>query len=133
MQRIEIIKIKILPVLLFLMVGGSPLLGQNKQICFSFDDLPLVNYDINDTLYQETVLNNLLRSLIEYDIPAIGFVNELDGDIFRGIAGIFQFSAGFFHGFFDTLRRLLHIFLAHHLFTARGFAEDMDQGGKNDN
>ena len=76
MNGIKSMKSKILSVLLFVMVAGSPLLGQNKHMCFSFDDLPLLNYGIDDTLYQEVVLNNLIRSLIEYDIPAIGFVNE---------------------------------------------------------
>jgi peptidoglycan/xylan/chitin deacetylase (PgdA/CDA1 family) len=50
--------------------------GQTKQICFTIDDLPLVGYGINDTIFQEVVLNNLIRSLNNNQIPAIGFVNE---------------------------------------------------------
>ena len=51
-------------------------LERKKQICFTIDDLPLVTYGIRDTLYQEAVLNKLIRSLKKHEIPAIGFVNE---------------------------------------------------------
>jgi len=76
MIGVESMKIKILTALFFWGVLIIPLYGQNKRICFTFDDLPLISYGIDDTLYQEAVLNNLIRSLIEHEIPAIGFVNE---------------------------------------------------------
>ena len=50
--------------------------GQHKQVCFSFDDLPVVSYGITDTIYQENLINKLVRSLCDNNIPAIGFVNE---------------------------------------------------------
>ena len=51
--------------------------GQRKQVCFSFDDLPFVSYQITDTTLQKGLVNKLLLSLKEYQIPAIGFVNEM--------------------------------------------------------
>lgn len=50
--------------------------GQKKHVCFSFDDLPLVSYRIKDTTMQKELSNKLISTLIKYNIPAIGFVNE---------------------------------------------------------
>jgi peptidoglycan/xylan/chitin deacetylase (PgdA/CDA1 family) len=50
--------------------------GQKKQVCFSFDDLPFVNYEITDTTLQKGLVDKLILSLKSYKIPAIGFLNE---------------------------------------------------------
>ena len=50
--------------------------SQKKQVCFSFDDLPLVTYGIKDTSYQKKIFSKLILSLKCNKIPAIGFVNE---------------------------------------------------------
>jgi peptidoglycan/xylan/chitin deacetylase (PgdA/CDA1 family) len=50
--------------------------GQNKRVCFSIDDLPVVNYGIADSNYHRDLMNKLILSLKTNDIPAIGFVNE---------------------------------------------------------
>jgi peptidoglycan/xylan/chitin deacetylase (PgdA/CDA1 family) len=50
--------------------------GQKKQVCFSFDDLPVVSYGISDTIFQKGLIDNLISGLKKNDIPAIGFVNE---------------------------------------------------------
>lgn len=50
--------------------------GQMKQVCFSFDDLPVVNYGITDSSFQKDLINKIILSLKSYKIPAIGFVNE---------------------------------------------------------
>lgn len=52
------------------------LFGQKKQVCFTYDDLPLVNYGITDSTYQKQVMDKLIVSLKNNHIPAIGFVNE---------------------------------------------------------
>lgn len=52
--------------------------GQKKQICFSLDDLPLVTYGLNDTVYQKKLMDRLILSLKKNKIPAIGFVNEVN-------------------------------------------------------
>ena len=62
--------------LLFFLLFPFLLLGQTKQLCFSFDDLPLVSYGINDTVYQQKLMSKLINSLKNNKIPAIGFVNE---------------------------------------------------------
>jgi peptidoglycan/xylan/chitin deacetylase (PgdA/CDA1 family) len=62
----------ILP-LLFL---SFPLQGQQKQVCFSIDDLPVVSYGMNDTCFQRGITDRLIASFLRYRIPAIGFVNE---------------------------------------------------------
>ena len=66
---------RILP-LLVLLLSGLAALGQQKRVCFSFDDLPVVSYGITDTIYQKKLINKLVRSLCDSNIPAIGFVNE---------------------------------------------------------
>jgi peptidoglycan/xylan/chitin deacetylase (PgdA/CDA1 family) len=68
-------------VLLFV---GLQLSGQKKQVCFSFDDLPVVTYGMTDSCFQKELMNNLIHSLKSNNIPAIGFVNEkklFDNDI----------------------------------------------------
>lgn len=50
--------------------------AQKKQVCFTFDDLPVVNNGITDTSYQKDLFNKLVLSLKNNKIPAIGFVNE---------------------------------------------------------
>ncbi len=49
---------------------------QNKKICITIDDLPVVAYGINDTDFQMNITNKLIRTFEEYNIPAIGYVNE---------------------------------------------------------
>jgi peptidoglycan/xylan/chitin deacetylase (PgdA/CDA1 family) len=76
MIYIQVMKANIFIILFLLGLTILPLYAQKKQISFTLDDLPLVNYGMNDTIYQEAVLNDLKNTLIKYDIPAIGFVNE---------------------------------------------------------
>ena len=60
-----------------LILSGFVSYGQKKQVCFSFDDLPLVPYGVTDTSYQKKVFSGLIFSLKQNKIPAIGFVNEV--------------------------------------------------------
>ncbi|MFA6599224.1 MAG: polysaccharide deacetylase family protein [Ignavibacteriaceae bacterium] len=50
--------------------------GQKKHVCFSYDDLPIVSYGINDSTYQKDFIDKLILALKNNKIPAIGFVNE---------------------------------------------------------
>jgi peptidoglycan/xylan/chitin deacetylase (PgdA/CDA1 family) len=53
----------------------SPILqGQQKQVCFSIDDLPVVSYAMNDTSFQKNITEKLTASLTRNRIPTIGFV-----------------------------------------------------------
>ena len=49
--------------------------GQQKKVCFTFDDLPVVNYGITDSVYQKALFNKIVFSLKTNNVPAIGFVN----------------------------------------------------------
>lgn len=61
----------------FLLFTCSPLtFAQQNQICFTIDDLPVVNYGVSDTIFQQRIMSNLIVSLTKHSIPAIGFVNE---------------------------------------------------------
>ncbi len=62
--------------LVFLILFGLLTYGQKKQVCFSFDDLPVVSYGIPDTVFQKGLIDNLISGLKKNEIPAIGFVNE---------------------------------------------------------
>lgn len=59
-----------------LIIPGILSFGQKKQVCFSFDDLPIVSYGITDTSFQKNLIDKLVLSLKNNKIPAIGFVNE---------------------------------------------------------
>jgi peptidoglycan/xylan/chitin deacetylase (PgdA/CDA1 family) len=48
--------------------------GQNKRICITVDDLPIVNYGITDSSYQKLLITNLTESMKKNNIPAIGFI-----------------------------------------------------------
>ena len=48
--------------------------AQEKQVCFSIDDLPVVSYGMNDTGFQKGVTDKLLASFQRNHIPAVGFV-----------------------------------------------------------
>ncbi len=50
--------------------------GQNRKVCFSYDDLPVVSYGRTDSSFQKDLMGNLIESLRRNRIPAIGFVNE---------------------------------------------------------
>ncbi len=60
----------------FLIFIESLSFGQKKKVCFSFDDLPIVSYGMNDTCFQKDMFNKLIELLNKNKIPAIGFVNE---------------------------------------------------------
>lgn len=60
---------------LIFLVFVQIMFGQKKQVCFSYDDLPVVNYGITDSVYQQQLINKLIASLNRHHIPAIGFVN----------------------------------------------------------
>ena len=51
-------------------------IAQEKKVCFTIDDLPVVNYGINDALYLQEITADLIATFDAYQIPAIGFVNE---------------------------------------------------------
>jgi peptidoglycan/xylan/chitin deacetylase (PgdA/CDA1 family) len=52
------------------------LAAQQKQVCFTYDDLPVVSYGLNDSVSEGNLMGNLIRVLTKNNVPAIGFVNE---------------------------------------------------------
>ena len=66
---------RIVPLFL-LLFSGLLAQGQQKKVCFSFDDLPVVSYGIMDTIFQKKLVDKLVNSLSRNKIQAIGFVNE---------------------------------------------------------
>jgi peptidoglycan/xylan/chitin deacetylase (PgdA/CDA1 family) len=68
-------RVKALVVIIFSFISLSSS-GQRKNVCFSFDDLPLISYNITDSIMQKGLVTNLINSLLKNRIPAIGFVNE---------------------------------------------------------
>jgi peptidoglycan/xylan/chitin deacetylase (PgdA/CDA1 family) len=77
--------------LIIVLSFNSILHAQQKKVCFSIDDLPVVSYGINDTSFQKEITEKLIASFARNHIPAIGFVNEkkLWNDTMRNI---FQIS-----------------------------------------
>lgn len=50
--------------------------AQTKQICITVDDLPIVPYGVSSSFTQFEITQKLLATFKEYDVPAIGYVNE---------------------------------------------------------
>lgn len=50
--------------------------AQDKTMCITVDDLPVVSYGIHNPDFHQRVTQDLIHTLDEYDIPAIGYVNE---------------------------------------------------------
>jgi peptidoglycan/xylan/chitin deacetylase (PgdA/CDA1 family) len=69
-------KIKILLALIFVFTFLSAN-SQDKKICITVDDLPVVPYGIEDPDFQMQLIKNLIRTFDTYHIPAIGYVNEI--------------------------------------------------------
>lgn len=62
---------------LIFLIFGLAAQGQQKQVCISFDDLPVVAYGISDSSYQQALFNKVVTTLTTNHVPAIGFVNEM--------------------------------------------------------
>lgn len=61
---------------IILLISGLVSYGQQKQVCFSFDDLPVVTNGITDSTHQKNLFNKIVVSLKTNNVPAIGFANE---------------------------------------------------------
>jgi peptidoglycan/xylan/chitin deacetylase (PgdA/CDA1 family) len=61
-------------IIVFLIFNGVSF-AQQKQVCFTFDDLPVVSNGIKDPEYQKDLFNKIVLSLKTNEVPAIGFVN----------------------------------------------------------
>lgn len=59
---------------IFLLFASS--IAQQKNVCFTVDDLPFISYGIEDSSYQTNLIQKLVSSFLKNGIPAIGFVNE---------------------------------------------------------
>lgn len=46
-------------------------------MCITVDDLPIVNYGIKDPDFQKDVIQRFMQTFDKFQIPAIGFVNEI--------------------------------------------------------
>lgn len=61
---------------LFITLVGYTSHAQSKKVCFSIDDLPVVNYGIDTPHFKDGITDRLIAAFDKYDIPAIGYVNE---------------------------------------------------------
>lgn len=62
-------------IILLIFISASSF-SQTKEVCFTIDDLPVVDYGINDDDYLLGITRHLISTFDAYQIPAIGFVNE---------------------------------------------------------
>ncbi len=53
-----------------------PIQAQEKEMCITLDDLPVVSYGTNEPDFLREVTKKLIHTFDEFDIPAIGYVNE---------------------------------------------------------
>lgn len=63
--------------LTIIILQTNVIFAQRKQVCFTYDDLPVVSYGIDDSTFQRGITEKLISSLKRNSIPAIGFVNEI--------------------------------------------------------
>ncbi len=59
-----------------LLLTSTVVCAQNKEVCITLDDLPVVNYGITEEEYLLDITRRLVATFDHYQIPAIGFVNE---------------------------------------------------------
>ncbi len=64
--------------------------SQNKKVCFSIDDLPVVSYGNNDPDFNLQLTDKLMDGLKKYQVPAIGFVNE--GKMYDSIGAVISYQ-----------------------------------------
>lgn len=57
------------------MILGNLAIAQ-KRVCITVDDLPFVSYCINTEAHLNDLTQKLISTFQEYNIPAIGYVNE---------------------------------------------------------
>ena len=74
-------------------------LAQNKKVCFSYDDLPVVSYGRADSSFQKNLMKKLIGSLNRNRIPAIGFVNETK---LYNRSGLIHFQVGLLDSWSDS-------------------------------
>lgn len=66
---------KFISIILFLIFSIS-LQAQDKKVAVTVDDLPVVYYAKQDLEHYKTITEKLVRIFDEFEIPAIGYVNE---------------------------------------------------------
>lgn len=66
---------------IFLTAAAVVAFAQDKKLCVTVDDLPVVSYGITDPDFQQELTRNLISTFDQYQIPAIGYVNE--GKLYR--------------------------------------------------
>ena len=62
-------------ILSFFILNSLLSFSQTHQLCFTFDDLPVVTLRNKSIAYQKEVTEKILGTLTRHQIPAIGFVN----------------------------------------------------------
>ena len=50
--------------------------GQDRQVCFTVDDLPTVSYGIGGNEHRQHITRGLVDAFVRHQVPAIGYVNE---------------------------------------------------------
>lgn len=63
-------------VLILLSMTASLVYAQDKTMCITVDDLPVVSYAQENPEFHLQVTKSLIHVFNEFDIPAIGYVNE---------------------------------------------------------
>ena len=61
---------------LIFIISAINLSAQQKQVCVTVDDLPVVSYGRPTQEFLEEVTNKLIATFDSHSIPAIGYVNE---------------------------------------------------------
>lgn len=64
-------------IIVYVLFAGIAAFSQNKQICITVDDLPVVNYGNKDTVLEQSIMEKFVFSFTKNNVPAIGFVNEI--------------------------------------------------------
>ncbi len=62
--------------------------AQDKKICITVDDLPVVTYGNDEPIFAKEITIDLMNTFNKYDIPAIGYVNELNHPVLKAQGGL---------------------------------------------
>ena len=62
--------------LVLLVAMGSYSIAQEKRMCITIDDLPMVRYGVKTQGHEAELTEGLIQALKKHNAPAIGYVNE---------------------------------------------------------
>jgi peptidoglycan/xylan/chitin deacetylase (PgdA/CDA1 family) len=104
--------------------------SQQKLLSVTIDDLPTVAYGINTDEHKYLITSSIVNTLVQYEVPAIGFVNE--SKLYHDDT-LSEFEVGLLRYWLDNGQQLGNHTFSHHNYHRVSFEEyarDITKGEK---